>query len=192
MRARLVTAVTVALVLTLALAAVVNAQAIRNVFDWVIANQLTVNNTATMTGDVTFGDDVTVTDALTVNGAATLASSNVTGNASVTGNTSLTGYLAVTGATYLIPPTTLTVTNNSVLTVTGTVLELTAAGAVGATMPNATDGRLLIVLNTANQTITITETSTAKMAGNFAMGQYDSITFVGSGVVWYELARSNN
>ncbi len=48
------------------------------------------------------------------------------------------------------------------------------------------------LLNTANQTITITETATANMAGNFAMGQYDSITFVGSGVVWYELDRSNN
>ncbi len=186
MRTRLVTVVTVALVLTLIVGVAVNGQAIRNEFDWLIAKQLTVLN------DATFGDDVAVTDTLAVSGAATLASSNVTGNESVGGNSSVTGMLAVTGATYLIPGTPLTVTTGADLTVTGTVLELTAAGTAAATMPNATDGRLLIVLNTINQTITITETSTAKMAGNFAMGQYDSITFVGSGTVWYEVARSNS
>lgn len=46
--------------------------------------------------------------------------------------------------------------------------------------------------DTANQTITISETTTARMAGNFAMGQYDTITLIGQGVTWHEVARSNN
>ena len=30
------------------------------------------------------------------------------------------------------------------------------------------------------------------MAGNFAMGQGDTLMLIGNGVVWYELSRSNN
>lgn len=84
------------------------------------------------------------------------------------------------------------VTNGSTITVTGAVMDLTSAGTVGADLPPATDGRLLILVNTVNQTITITETASAVMAGNFAMGQGDTLTMLGSGVVWYELSRSNN
>lgn len=85
-----------------------------------------------------------------------------------------------------------TVTNGSTIAVTGAVMKLTAAGAVGADLPAATDGRLLVLVNSVNQTITITETAAAVMAGNFAMGQGDTLTLLGSGVVWYELSRSNN
>ena len=65
-------------------------------------------------------------------------------------------------------------------------------GAVGAELINAADGQLLILINTSANTITITETAAAVMAGNFAMGQGDSLTLMGNGVVWYELSRSNN
>lgn len=43
---------------------------------------------------------------------------------------------------YIMPEDAYTVTNGSTITVTGAVMELTAAGAVGADLPAATDGRV--------------------------------------------------
>lgn len=116
----------------------------------------------------------------------------VTGNADVTGNLEVVDHFANQGETYFITGDAVAVTDGAIITPTKTVLELTAAGAVGAEMGVASDGQLVTMINTVNQTITITETAGARMAGNFAMGQYDTITFIGAGVTWFEVARSNN
>lgn len=120
------------------------------------------------------------------------ASSVFGGNVDVTGNLEVVDHFANSGQTYFIPGDALTVTDGAVITPSTTVLELTAAGTVGAEMGVAGDGQLVTLINTANQTITISETTGARMAGNFAMGQYDSITLMGNGVTWFEVARSNN
>jgi hypothetical protein len=59
-------------------------------------------------------------------------------------------------------------------------------------MAPAVDGQFLIMINTVDETITISETSAARIAGDFAMGQYDTMTLIGQGVTWHEVARSNN
>lgn len=120
------------------------------------------------------------------------ASALIGGNMDVTGNLEVVDHIANQGETYMIPPDAVEVFSGGTITPVGTVMELTAAGAVGAELAAASDGQLLILLNTVNQTITITETAAARMAGNFAMGQYDTLTLIGQGVVWHELARSNN
>ena len=180
------TPVIVAGVLILALVAGVNAQAVATNFTWVVTKLLTVTDTATFT------EDVNVAGAVGISGATTLTTLNATGNATIAGTLAVADQFAMSDEIYAIPQDAYTVTNGSTITVTGAVMELTAAGAVGADLPAATDGRLLILINGVNQTITITETATAVMAGNFAMGEGDTLTLMGMGIKWYELSRSNN
>ena len=172
--------VLVAILLTVALVVGVNAQAVATNFTWVVTKLLTVTDTATFTGGVN------------VSGATTLTTLNATSNATIAGTMAVADSMALSDELYVIPQNAFTVTNGSTLTVTGAVMELAAAGTVGADLPAATDGRVLILVNGVNQTITITETASAVMAGNFAMGQGDTLTLIGNGIVWYELSRSNN
>ena len=174
------TGVIVAVVLILVLVVGVNAQAVATNFTWVVTKLLTVTNAATFTGGVNIA------------GATTLTTLNATSNATVAGTLAVADSAAFSDEVYFMPKDAYTVTNGSTIAVTGAVMKLTAAGAVGADLPAATDGRLLVLVNSVNQTITITETAAAVMAGNFAMGQGDTLTLLGSGVVWYELSRSNN
>jgi len=136
---------------------------------------LVVAETATFTGDVGMIDDLVIG-----------------GDVDVTGNVEVTDHLLTQAELYLIPPAALTVTDGGTIVPTAAVMELSSAGAVGAEMAAAGDGQFLILINTVNQTITISETTSARMAGDFAMGQYDTITFIGQGVTWHEVARSNN
>ena len=178
--------VLVAILLTVALVVGVNAQAVATNFNWVVTKLLTVTDTATFTSGVN------VAGAMGISGATTLTTLNATSNATIAGTLAVADSLALSDELYVIPQNAFTVTNGSTLTVTGAVMELTAAGTVGADLPPATDGRVLILVNGVAQTITITETASAVMAGNFAMGQGDTLTMIGNGVVWYELSRSNN
>ena len=179
------TPVIVAVVLVLALFVGVNAQAVATNFNWVVTKLLTVTDTATFTSGVN------VAGALSA-AATTVDTLIVEGNGDVVGNFEVADHLLTQAELYMIPPAALTVTNGGTITPTASVMELTAAGAVGAELINAADGQLLILINTSANTITISETAAAVMAGNFAMGQGDSLTLMGNGVVWYELSRSNN
>ncbi len=179
------TPVIVAVVLVLALFVGANAQAVATNFNWVVTKLLTVTDTATFTSGVN------VAGALSA-AATTVDTLIVEGNGDVVGNFEVADHLLTQAELYMIPPAALTVTNGGTITPTASVMELTAAGAVGAELINAADGQLLILVNTSANTITITETAAAVMAGNFAMGQGDSLTLMGNGVVWYELSRSNN
>lgn len=183
---RKATPVVIAVVLVLALFVGVNAQAVATNFTWVVTKLLTVTDTATFT------DDVNIAGAMGVSGATTLTTLNATSNATIAGTLAVADQVAFSDELYIMPEDAYTVTNGSTITVTGAVMELTAAGAVGADLPAATDGRVLILINGVNQTITITETATAVMAGNFAMGEGDTLKLIGMGVKWYELSRSNN
>ena len=180
------TPVVIAVVLILALAIGANAQAVATNFTWVVTKLLTVTDAATFTSNVN------IAGTMGVSGATTLTTLNATNNATIAGTLAVADQAAFSDEIYMIPRDAYSVTNGSTITVTGAVMDLTSAGTVGADLPPATDGRLLILVNTVNQTITITETASAVMAGNFAMGQGDTLTMLGSGVVWYELSRSNN
>ncbi len=194
------------------LALAVSAQT-RDTVGTLIAKVLTVQNSATFNGPATFNDDLTVADGatltidgyvtstvtdLTVNGNATVTGTTetvglvVTGNGDVTGNFEVTDHLLTQAEFYMIPPASVTVTDGGTINPTAAVVELTAAGAVGAQMDAAGDGEFVILINTANQTITITDTGSAKLAGDYSMGQYDTLTLIGQGVLWHEVSRSNN
>jgi len=180
------TLVIVTVVLILAFAVGVNAQAVATNFNWVVTKLLTVTDVATFT------DDVNVAGTLTAAGTADLSTVLVSGNSNLSGNLIVDGYYAGTGETYFIPPTALTVTNGAVITPTATVMELTSAGAVGAELVAAGDWQLLILVNIGAQNIVISDTASIESTGDITLGQYDTLTLIGSGVKWYELAASNN
>jgi hypothetical protein len=188
----------VAVLLVLLGAVAANAQTVQQKFEWVIAKRLTVNTQAAIGTDLTVGDDVAVTGdtditgALGVTGGTTLSALQVNGNGVVTGTFSTTGNLAAQSKVYFIPPATLTVTDGATIAVTGAIMELTATGAVGADLAAPTDGQIVFLVNVGAQTIVITETATAVMAGNATLGAGDTLSLAASGVKWYEVARSNN
>lgn len=147
----------------------------------------------TASDDLVVGDDAVIAGTATITEDVTLvADVGIGGNVDVTGNVEVVDHLLTQAEFYMIPPAAVTVTNGGIITPTGAVVELTAAGTVGSSLAPAVDGQFLILINTASQTITISETSTARIAGDFAMGQYDTITLIGQGVTWHEVARSNN
>lgn len=157
---------------------------------WVNATRLTVSDTTTLNGSVTtagdlvVGDDLTVSDALAVTG-----DQNLTGALGVTGNATLAGELKFTA------PAAITVTANSTIATAGyTVVPLTATGAVGTSAVTgcATAGKVTVLRNIANQTITITDTSTIMLSGNAALGQYDTLTLLGDGTNCLQISKSDN
>lgn len=179
---RLWLALTVLLLLVLAGAGAVGAQSVKEPHGWIVAKRLTVETQASIAGDAAVG--------------GTLA---VAGASALTGNTSIAGTLAVNGSDLVVaaqlavaPQTIISVTNGGVLTPTGTLQLIQAAGAVTPTLAAPGSGDLVTILNTANVAILLKDTTGQALAGDATLGQWDSLTIVGYGNSWYELARSNN
>ena len=181
---KLIPALLVTFILLTALPLTLDAQGTYQVFENIRARTLTT------LGNATIGADLAVTDDVTADGI-TAASLNLTGNATAD-NVIAGGYIAGQGALYLIPGASITVTDGGTITPTTAVQELTAAGNVGADLAACGDGQVQTFVNLSNVTITITDTGTVHLAGNAALGQYDSLTVVGSGVRCIEVARANN
>lgn len=93
----------------------------------------------------------------------------------------------------LTPATAISVTQGLTITAAGSYQPLESAGNVstGAITAGAA-GDVLILANTANTTITISDTGTLKLSGNLALGQYDSVTLISDGTNWIQAATSNN
>lgn len=109
----------------------------------------------------------------------------------------VTGYanLRVTNFYRAQPRTAITLVSDATLNATGTLQQITSAGAVGTSGASITvkpAGTILILLNVGANTITFTETGTLKSAGNIALGALDSATLVSDGTNWYQIAASNN
>ena len=156
-----------------------------------VTGVLTTTGTSTLDGTTTVGGGFgsagcTFTDAgvISCNGAATFAST-----LALTGNATLAGQIA------FMAPTQITVTADSTIATAGyTVIPLYSAGAVGtATITGCeTAGKLTILRNIANQTITITDTSTIMLGGNAALGQYDTLTLLGDGTNCLQISKADN
>lgn len=87
----------------------------------------------------------------------------------------------------------LTITAGGTITPTGTYQRITAAAARGtSSVTGHAAGRILYVVNIGSNTITLTDTGTLKLAGNAALGQYDTILLQSDGTNWIELGRANN
>ena len=153
---------------------------VRQPFEWIYAKRLTVDTTAAIGGNTSIG------------GALTGAAANFTGNVTTDGTFSADGSITTQGGLNLIPGAAISVTDGGTITPTTAIQELTAAGNVGAGLAACGDGQVLTLVNLSNVTITITDTGTIRLAGNAALGQWDSLTVVGSGVTCVEVARANN
>lgn len=169
-------------------------QAARQPFEWIIAKQLTVlgstslEGTLTTSGDMVIGDDLNVTDGATI--AGTLMGNDIY----ATGDVRAGDDLQAANFLRMVPTTAITVTAGMAIQPTGSYQPLRSAGAVGATLAltGSSAGNVVVLVNEVNQTITISDTSTTMLAGNVALGQYDTLTVITDGTNWYELDRSNN
>lgn len=147
----------------------------------VLAQGITNFSNLVLSGDLTVGDDATVTD--------TLSAADVT----VSDDLVVGDDVTIAGDIVTTPGTIIAVTAGSTITPTGFYVPITGTTGVGtSSIASLGAGKAIYIVNMANTTITLTDTSTLKLAGNFAMGQYDNITLRSDGTNWIEAGRSNN
>lgn len=124
---------------------------------------LTLSDDLITGDDTTVGDDITITDKANVDEIVLTAASSITA------------------------------TTNMTLTFTTTNQPLTAGGAVAfSIISGGTTGDILLIHNRSNQTITITDTGTIMLAGNAALGQYDTLMLFFDGTNWLQLSKADN
>lgn len=103
------------------------------------------------------------------------------------------GFVRVDRFLRLAPNTPISVTQNMTITARGSYQPLASAGNVGtAKIARGNAGDVLLLINTVNTTITISDTGTLKLGGNRALGQFDTLTLVSDGTNWIERAFTNN
>lgn len=147
----------------------------------VLAQGITNFSSVVLSGDLTVGDDATVADSLS------------TADIAVSDDATVSDDFTVGGDIVTTPGTAIVVSASSTITPLGAYVPITGSTGVGtSSIAGPTAGRLIYIVNMANATITLTDTGTLKLGGNFAMGQYDSITLRGDGTNWIETGRSNN
>ena len=135
------------------------------------------------TGNVIAAGNVTTAGTLAVTGAPTF-----------TGAATLSGGAVVAGWSELTPAAAITVTQGMTDFVPlGSVQPIKAASAVSFTgIGGLKAGRVLVLFNEGDQTITITDTTTTMLSGNLALAQYDSVALISDGTNWIQLSTSNN
>lgn len=177
--------VLVVLVLVTAGIAIADAQ-VKQPAEWITAKRLTVDTSAAIGTDATVGDDLTVTGDAAVGG-------NLAVDGTFAGTVAVNGSdLAVAAQLAIVPQTAISLTNGGIITPTGTVQEITSSGNVTVTLASPGNGDILVLLNTANVSIVIEDTTGQTLAGNVTLGQWDTLTLLGRGTAWIELSRSNN
>jgi|GEM_PF-4082808 len=82
--------------------------------------------------------------------------------------------------------------DDGAITVTASYFEWTPAGAGTATFAEGTEGDLLIMVNLAANTITLSDGAGNIISGGQELGQYDTATFVNNGDDWVLIATTNN
>lgn len=144
------------------------------------------------------GDEAVATgvylDADDAAGTGATVAVGATGGFNVSGGvSSLLGGVTVSGWSAWTPATAITVTQGmTTFTPTGTFQPIGAAGAVSFTgIGGKAAGRLLLLYNEDNVTITITDTTTTMLTGNRALSQYDSLLLYCDGTNWIEIALGN-
>jgi hypothetical protein len=168
-------AVLIAATLLVSLAGALDAQGIRQQFEHVIARALTVNGAAILNGAATANGATTINGALTANADADFAAA------------------ATLTTARLRAATPISVTQGATITPTASYQPLQSAGNVStAAIATGSAGDLLILINAADTTITISDTGTLKLSGNIALGQFDALTLISDGTNWTQIATSNN
>lgn len=126
--------------------------------------------------------------ALTSSGSTTLGAVTFT-SATVSGAEAVGTFLKLT------PQGTLVVTN-TVFTPTGTYQPISSTTSVTPVLSVDTGtyaaGSLLRLVNVGGYTVTITDSTTAKLSGTLAMSTTDALLLMFDGTAWFETARSPN
>ena len=117
-----------------------------------------------------------------------------TGNYALTGDHAVSGLLTVTDELLIGATAAISITTGGTITPTGSFQLLESAGNVGAALSVSgyTTGDFLLLTNTSNTTITITDTGTAKLESNWAGSQYDQLLLIFDGTNWLEITRGNS
>jgi len=143
--------------------------------------------------DVTSTDDVVVGDDLTVTGLATVGETLGVTGLSTLASLSVTGAGTVGTFQLWTPATAIRVTTNAYITPTGSLQPLTSFGNVyTAHISCGAVGRLIVLYNQSNTTITITDTGTVMLSGNLALSQYDTLTLYSDGTNCIQVGTSTN
>lgn len=173
------------LVLLLALSGVAAAQMGKG---WFQVDSLRATGDLDVAGVSTFRDTVTVK-----------ANQVVTGTSATTGNASFAGTLTVNGSDLVVsqmlaiaPRTAISLTNGGVITPTGTIQLLTSSANVTPTLAAGGSGDVVTLINTANVSILIQDTTGQILSGDLTLGQWDTATFVFYGTSWVQIAESDN
>ena len=197
MKARTIAAFLVSLIVVVFVAQSAIAQGPWSQFDGVLADQVVATESITAP-DVNVSDDLAVTDAITAaslvaTGSVQSATANVTGNATVGGTLGVTGALAASTNLNIVPQSVITVTQSGVITPTGTVQLIQAAGTVtSGDIAAGTSGQLLILINIVAQAITIPDSGNQLLSAGIVLNQWDTLTLVFYGSKWIQLSTSNN
>lgn len=122
------------------------------------------------TDDLTVGDDAAIGDDLTV-----------------AGDSVISGYMRLSSGAAI------SITNGCTITPTCTYQPLESAGTVGCgDIVTGTAGDRLVLINTSNTSITISDTGSLKLGANRALAQYDSLELWSDGTYWIELGYAEN
>jgi len=92
----------------------------------------------------------------------------------------------------LAPQGTISVTEGLTLTLAGTSQPLESAGDAAFHLPSCSPGDLLLLVNTASHTLTLSDSGQVRLAGDWVAGQHDSLTLWCDGTNWVEVSRSDN
>lgn len=130
------------------------------------------------------GTDFSASGGLTLADALTVTS----GGASLSD-----GDLVVADDVRVTAQISLTVTDATAFTPTGTYQNITAAGEVTPTITaGATAGDLLVLINTSAQVVNIADSGTAKLTAAAALNQFDVLVLWSDGTNWIEVSRADN
>lgn len=103
------------------------------------------------------------------------------------------GSRIMAGGYFLAPAQTpIAVTPGSPMSANGLYQPFSSGAVTGLTLTVGAAGQVYVFMNTGTNAVTITDTGTTVLAGNFAMGQYDVLGVRSDGTRMIELFRSNN
>jgi hypothetical protein len=150
-------------------------------------SDLTNFDTVRISNDLTVVDDTTTED-FSVTDLATIA------DLAVTEQMTLSDDLIVAGDQINTPGTVIVVSDGSTITPLSAYQPLSSTANTGTNViGGCTAGKTTTMSNQFTTTITISDSGNLRLAGNMALGQYDTLTVrCHNGTLWLEVARANN
>lgn len=147
--------------------------------------------TTQFTSAVRFREAVTAERDLTVTGALTAATVSATTSATIGALSATT--LAVSGASTfatnpILPSESITPTDGGSLTLAAGLVTLTPGGAVGVSLAACSTGAQVVVYNSLNANVVITDTGNFIGAGNQTLGQFDALGLACIATKWVQIS----